>query len=84
MTNRGPVRPPPHPRRAYGIPVASTVANRTFASRGGSALCRTVRGTSAKSAKFAKSATSLTGSRATSPLAWSAPVPIRAVMSVAV
>src|SRR5215210_651172 len=35
------------PRPTYGIAVANTVANCTFASRGSSAMCRTVRATSA-------------------------------------
>lgn len=48
------------PRPTYGIAVASTVANCTFASSGSSAMCRTVRATSA---------TSITGSGATSPFA---------------
>lgn len=46
----GPARPPAaQPRPTYGIVVAITVANCTFASNGNSAMCRTVRATSVTS-----------------------------------
>ncbi|MBT3150840.1 hypothetical protein HTV45_08060 [Streptomyces sp. CHD11] len=58
----------------YGIAVARTVANRMFASGGSSAMCRTVRATSA---------TSVTGSGTVCPFAWRTPVSMRRVMSAA-
>lgn len=58
----------------YGIAVAMTVANWTFASSGSAAMCTTVAATSAAS---------ITGSAASCPLAWRMPLCMRAVISVA-
>ena len=61
------------PRPTNGIVVAITVRNRTLASSGRLAMYTTARATCS---------TSIVGSTAVSPLAWSTPIFIRAVISV--